>query len=111
MPARSVTAIRSHRLLVSGPDGTTWPLVRQSGSRPHPRGMASSCVPGARVERRLPLCRRLMNTLVLGCGLKKPDGSIGIDRNPGSAADLLYDLNRTPYPLKANQFERIICHD
>jgi SAM-dependent methyltransferase len=52
-----------------------------------------------------------MRTLVLGCGLKKPDGSIGIDTNPATAADILYDLNRTPYPLKANQFERIICHD
>jgi 2-polyprenyl-3-methyl-5-hydroxy-6-metoxy-1,4-benzoquinol methylase len=52
-----------------------------------------------------------MTTLVLGCGLKKPEGSIGIDTNPETTADILYDLNRTPYPLKANQFERILCHD
>ena len=52
-----------------------------------------------------------MNTLVLGCGLKKPAGSIGIDMNPGTTADLLYDLNRPPYPLKADSFERILCHD
>jgi SAM-dependent methyltransferase len=54
---------------------------------------------------------RLMKTLVLGCGLKKPAGSIGLDINPATMADILYDLNRTPYPLKADQFERIICHD
>ena len=52
-----------------------------------------------------------MTTLVLGCGLKKPEGSIGIDTHPETTADILYDLNRTPYPLKANQFERILCHD
>jgi hypothetical protein len=52
-----------------------------------------------------------MTTLVLGCGLKKPEGSIGIDINPETTADILYDLNRTPYPLKGNQFERILCHD
>jgi SAM-dependent methyltransferase len=52
-----------------------------------------------------------MTTLVLGCGLKKPEGSIGIDTNPETTADILFDLNRTPYPLKANQFERILCHD
>jgi predicted SAM-dependent methyltransferase len=52
-----------------------------------------------------------MKTLVLGCGLKKPEGSIGIDMNAETTADIIHDLNRTPYPLKDNQFERIICHD
>jgi SAM-dependent methyltransferase len=63
------------------------------------------------VQRLPPLRGTSMTTLVLGCGLKKPEGSIGIDTNPETAADILYDLNRTPYPLKANQFERILCHD
>jgi SAM-dependent methyltransferase len=52
-----------------------------------------------------------MKTLVLGCGLRKPPGSIGIDSNPHTVADILHDLNQTPYPLKSNQFDLIICHD
>lgn len=52
-----------------------------------------------------------MKTLVLGCGLKKPEGSIGIDTNSATVADIIYDLNITPYPLKNNQFDVIICHD
>ena len=52
-----------------------------------------------------------MKTLVLGCGLKKPLGSIGIDINPAAMADIIHDLNAVPYPLKNDQFDLIICHD
>jgi SAM-dependent methyltransferase len=103
--------IHSHWCLVTGLDGTTWPLVSQTGSRPYQRGTALSCVAVKQVELQRLLCGRWMKTLVLGCGLKKPDESIGIDMNPETTADILYDLNRTPYPLKADYFERIICHD
>jgi SAM-dependent methyltransferase len=73
--------------------------------------MALSSVPAAQVERQRRLGGSGMKTLVLGCGLQKPAGSIGIDMNPGTTADILYDLNRPPYPLKADHFERILCHD
>jgi SAM-dependent methyltransferase len=52
-----------------------------------------------------------MKTLVLGCGLKKPAGSIGIDINPATMADVIHDLNTAPYPFKNDQFDMIICHD
>jgi predicted SAM-dependent methyltransferase len=52
-----------------------------------------------------------MKTLVLGCGLKKPEGSIGIDNNPNTLADIIYDLDKIPYPFKDNKFDLIICHD
>lgn len=52
-----------------------------------------------------------MKTLVLGCGLKKPPGTIGIDINPATVADIIHDLNSVPYPFKNDQFDLIVCHD
>lgn len=40
--------------------------------------------------------------LNLGCGHKKIDGFIGIDRVKTEAADLVYDLNLIPYPFAAD---------
>jgi SAM-dependent methyltransferase len=45
--------------------------------------------------------------LDVGCGIKKAPGAIGIDRNPASAADVLCDLDRTPYPFADNSFDRL----
>jgi len=45
--------------------------------------------------------------LDVGCGIKKAPGSIGIDRNPASAADVLCDLDRFPYPFADNSFDRL----
>jgi SAM-dependent methyltransferase len=43
-------------------------------------------------------------TLDVGCGIRKHPGSIGIDRNPASRADVLCDLDRFPYPFRDNSF-------
>ena len=47
--------------------------------------------------------------LDLGCGLRKRPGSIGIDVNPRSQADVIHDLNRFPYPFAQNNFDEIYC--
>lgn len=48
-----------------------------------------------------------MRILDVGCGVKKAPGAIGIDRNPASAADVLCDLDRFPYPFADNSFDRL----
>lgn len=46
-------------------------------------------------------------TLDVGCGINKLPGSIGVDRNPRSKADVLCDLDRFPYPFRDNSFARL----
>lgn len=46
-----------------------------------------------------------MRILDVGCGIKKAPGSIGVDRNPASAADVLCDLDRFPYPFADSSFD------
>ncbi len=48
-----------------------------------------------------------MATLDVGCGINKLPGAIGIDRNPDSAADVLCDLDRFPYPFADSSFESL----
>ncbi len=48
-----------------------------------------------------------MRILDVGCGLRKLPGAIGIDRNPASAADVLCDLDRFPYPFADSSFDRL----
>lgn len=48
-----------------------------------------------------------MRLLDVGCGIKKAPGSIGVDRNPASAADVLCDLDRFPYPFADDSFDRL----
>jgi len=48
-----------------------------------------------------------VRTLDVGCGLRKAPGAIGIDRNPASAADVLCDLDRLPYPFADGAFDRL----
>ncbi len=45
--------------------------------------------------------------LDVGCGNKKRPGSIGIDSNPDTQADMIHDLNRFPYPFENDSFDRI----
>jgi len=46
--------------------------------------------------------------LDIGCGKRKisPD-AVGIDLSPDSAADHIWDLDRYPWPLPDNQFDRV----
>jgi SAM-dependent methyltransferase len=39
--------------------------------------------------------------------VKKYPGAIGIDRIAGTAADVLWDLDRTPYPFRAASFDEV----
>jgi predicted SAM-dependent methyltransferase len=48
-----------------------------------------------------------LRILDVGCGIKKVPGAIGIDRNPASAADVLCDLDRFPYPFADGSFDRL----
>ncbi len=47
--------------------------------------------------------------LDLGCGMLKKEGTIGIDFNPDTQADVVHDLTRFPYPFEDNYFEEIYC--
>ncbi|HWR53490.1 MAG TPA: methyltransferase domain-containing protein [Bryobacteraceae bacterium] len=48
-----------------------------------------------------------MRILDVGCGIKKLAGAVGIDRNPASAADVLCDLDRAPYPFRDDSFDAL----
>jgi SAM-dependent methyltransferase len=48
-----------------------------------------------------------VRTLDVGCGIRKYPGSIGIDVNPASAADVICDLDRFPYPFADRTFDRL----
>ncbi len=45
--------------------------------------------------------------LDVGCGRNKHPGSIGIDFNPDTAADVLCDLDRPPYPFRDSLFDEV----
>jgi SAM-dependent methyltransferase len=49
----------------------------------------------------------MLRILDVGCGRNKLPGAIGIDRNPASRADVLCDLDRTPYPFAGGVFDRV----
>ena len=46
-------------------------------------------------------------TLDVGCGIKKYPGSIGVDRNAHTNADVLCDLDRFPYPFRDSSFAEV----
>ena len=48
-----------------------------------------------------------MRILDVGCGINKLPGSIGIDRNASTRADVLCDLDRFPYPFRDASFDRL----
>src|SRR5215469_13566311 len=45
--------------------------------------------------------RRILD---VGCGINKKPGSIGVDCNPASKADVIADLDRFPYPFRDSSF-------
>ena len=49
--------------------------------------------------------------LDLGCGTAKHPEAFGIDAVELEGVDLVYDLNKIPYPFKNNQFEKVIMND
>lgn len=46
--------------------------------------------------------------LDVGCGLRKQEPcAVGIDRSPQSAADIVWDLDKVPWPLPDGTFTRV----
>lgn len=43
--------------------------------------------------------------LDVGCGINKYPGSIGIDYNPATAADVICDIDHFPYPFADSSFD------
>lgn len=48
-----------------------------------------------------------LRILDVGCGIRKFPGSIGIDCNSASAADVICDLDRFPWPFEDRVFDRL----
>jgi SAM-dependent methyltransferase len=49
-----------------------------------------------------------MTVLDIGCGKKKQEpGAIGLDRQPGSSAEILCELARFPWPVRDNCAEKV----
>lgn len=53
----------------------------------------------------------LPRQLNLGCGRDRRAGCLNVDTRPEVAPDLLWDLDRRPYPLPRGHFERIWAMD
>ena len=49
--------------------------------------------------------------LNLGCGLKKRPDCLNVDVRPAVEPDLVWDLEKRPYPLPRDHFERIWALD
>ena len=45
--------------------------------------------------------------LDVGCGVKKYPGSIGIDKNPDTNADIVCDLDVFPWPIEPASFDEV----
>ena len=48
-----------------------------------------------------------LRILDVGCGINKYPGSVGLDINPATAADVIGDLDRFPYPFADRSFDRL----
>ncbi|MGA7160147.1 MAG: methyltransferase domain-containing protein [Bacteroidota bacterium] len=77
--------------------------MKKKKSRPQNKRLKANRVPAA------PPSAPAFNILDVGCGRRKRAGSIGIDINPRSQADVIHDLNRFPYPFPDSHFDEIIC--
>ena len=50
-----------------------------------------------------------MKKINIGCGLDKQDDEFGIDINPRSNADMIFDLNVIPWDIEDSKFESVRC--
>lgn len=48
-----------------------------------------------------------LKVLDVGCGINKHPGAVGIDRLPGTAADIVWDLDQFPWPVSENEFDQV----
>ncbi|PYP82574.1 MAG: methyltransferase type 11 [Blastocatellia bacterium AA13] len=56
----------------------------------------------------LPVEALVPRVLDIGCGTNKHSGSIGLDVNPRTAADIIHDLDDLPYPFDDDRFDQIV---
>ncbi len=70
--------------------------------------MPEAAALAAAVSDRAPAERSASKRILdVGCGIKKYPGSIGLDRNANTNADVLYDLDRFPYPFRDSSFSEL----
>jgi SAM-dependent methyltransferase len=50
------------------------------------------------------------SVLDLGCGSRKFPNSVGVDKIENGEADIIWDLNKYPWPLQDNSFDLIVLH-
>src|SRR5258708_2735135 len=50
-----------------------------------------------------------MKILHLGCGSAKIKGSVGLDIDPKSQADIVHDMEKYPYPVKNGSFDDVFA--
>lgn len=51
----------------------------------------------------------MLRKLDLGCGQSKIGDALGVDISPNSAADIIWDLNKFPYPFEDDEFDLVYC--
>jgi SAM-dependent methyltransferase len=49
--------------------------------------------------------------LNLGCGQKRLDGAINLDRIPAVNPDVVHDIDKFPWPFRENQFNEVHAND
>jgi SAM-dependent methyltransferase len=49
------------------------------------------------------------DVLDVGCGRLKHPGAVGLDQLPNTDADIVHDLDETPYPLQSDSFDLVIA--
>lgn len=54
-----------------------------------------------------PLGVHQVRILDVGCGINKYPGSVGIDRLPATAADIVADLDIFPWPVETSSFDEV----
>lgn len=51
----------------------------------------------------------LPSILNVGCGQVRIPGSVGVDFDPATTADVIHDLDVFPWPFPDRSFDRIVC--
>lgn len=63
--------------------------------------------PTVNQETPVPNSARLASILDIGCGINKFPGSIGLDRNLNTSADVVADLDRFHFPFRDDSFREV----
>jgi len=55
--------------------------------------------------------KKKVRIVELGCGTRKYPGSIGVDVKKRRFVDIVWDLEKTPYPFADNSIDMIVCRE